>query len=221
MGYRNYLGSMPKREYNKIKSLTEQEVYDFYELKSEFPGEKPYKGVYQFGPKLHELGAYVDFEKPKKHIKPFFKNKETQKVWGKEHDFFVVTPEFLKHIIEHYRSKVEKNYRDMILPLFPNHNGLHAPQGSLMREVKTNYSFNESTYEFDFSKITIEEQTAIFNIIQHVKGFALEWMHLTPFNLENGDSITTSWKYEYNILELVRIYKHFDWKRNVMIYYGY
>ena len=49
----------------------------------------------------------------------------------------------------------------------------------------------------------------------------IEWTRLTPFNLEDGEEITTSWKYEYGIFELVRIYKSFDWKKNVMIYYGY
>lgn len=49
----------------------------------------------------------------------------------------------------------------------------------------------------------------------------MEWLRLTPYNLDEGDEITTSWKYEYSIFELVRIYKTFDWKNNVMIYYGY
>ena len=42
-----------------------------------------------------------------------------------------------------------------------------------------------------------------------------------PFDLTEGDAITTSWKYEYGIFEMIRIYKSFDWKKNVMIYYGY
>ena len=41
--------------------------------------------------------------------------------------------------------------------------------------------------------------------------------HDTPEN----PKLVSSWKYEYEVFELVRIYKTFDWKRNVMIYYGY
>jgi hypothetical protein len=44
---------------------------------------------------------------------------------------------------------------------------------------------------------------------------------MTPYDLNRDDEVTTSWKYEYAIFELVRIYKTFDWKKNVMIYYGY
>lgn len=45
---------------------------------------------------------------------------------------------------------------------------------------------------------------------------------LVPFNLDDGkDEVTSSWKYEYSIFELVRIYKSFDWENNVMIHYGY
>lgn len=58
-------------------------------------------------------------------------------------------------------------------------------------------------------------------MIEHIRSMRTEWTCLTPYNLKNGDNITTSWKYEYAIFELVRIYKSFDWKRNVMIYYGY
>jgi hypothetical protein len=46
-------------------------------------------------------------------------------------------------------------------------------------------------------------------------------LQLTPYNLENGSEVTVSWKYEYTIFELVNIYKNFDWKNKIMIYYGY
>jgi hypothetical protein len=42
-----------------------------------------------------------------------------------------------------------------------------------------------------------------------------------PYNLEKKDNITTSWKYEYSIFELVYIYKKFDWENDLLIYYGY
>ena len=48
-----------------------------------------------------------------------------------------------------------------------------------------------------------------------------EWLDMLPYNLTKGDEITTAWKYEYNVFELVRIYKSFDWKKNVMVFYGY
>jgi hypothetical protein len=38
---------------------------------------------------------------------------------------------------------------------------------------------------------------------------------------ENGDQVTNSWKYEYSLFELVRIYKQFNGKENILVYYGY
>ena len=80
MGYRNYLGSLPKREYNKIKGYTLQGLYEHKgEEWSDDPYDCPgYVGVYDVAYNSHyELGKYVDdFEK--KFFKPVFKNKETQ-----------------------------------------------------------------------------------------------------------------------------------------------
>lgn len=48
-----------------------------------------------------------------------------------------------------------------------------------------------------------------------------EWSSLKPYNLDlNNDVIVDSWKYEYVIFELVRIYKSFDWDNYLLIYYG-
>jgi hypothetical protein len=45
MGYRNYIASIPKKEYNKIKSLTKQEMFDYYNLKPESDGEYRPKNI--------------------------------------------------------------------------------------------------------------------------------------------------------------------------------
>lgn len=224
MGYRNYIGVMPKREYNKIKSLTAQQIYDYYDLKSDFEGEEPYKGVYEFGKELYNFGKYVDFSPPKKSMRPFFKKKETQSRWGDECDFYIVTKEFLAYIIDNYKDRVKKYYNDMLIPFLGKRESIvdcEKPT-EFLNSIKKEYGYKNDKYTFDFSKITDEEQTALFKIIDHVRSMRTEWTVLTLFDLEDGrDEITTSWKYEYGIFELVRIYKSFDWKKNVMIYYGY
>lgn len=221
MGYRTYIASMPKREYNKIKSLTKQEMYDFYNLKSYFEGEEPYKGVSEFGEELYEFGKYTDFEPPKKSMKHFFKKKCLQERY-EENDFYTVTKEFLEYVIEHYKKKISDYYDSMLSPFYNLNNNILTPgsPSEFLKSIKVEYGV-KNKYEFDFSKISYEEQESLFNIIEHVRSMRTEWACLTPYNLENGDAITTSWKYEYTIFELVRIYKSFDWKRNIMIYYGY
>ncbi len=219
MGYRTYIGSMPKRDYNKIKSLTKNELFNFYKDSKDLGEDENdfYIGAYDFGQKLYEFGKYTDFDPPKKSMKSFFKKKEVKDIYNK-HDFYIVTKEFLEYIIESYRKRIKDYYNDMFMPLL-GADGNSVPE--FLRTVKTNYNYPNDTHEFDFSTITVEEQTALFKIIEHVRSFRTEWTYLTPYNLNKGEKVTESWKFEYGIFELVRIYKSFDWKRNVMIYYGY
>ncbi len=219
MGYRTYIASIPKREYNKIKSLTSVELFNFYKDSKDLGDYENdfYIGPYEFGQKLYEFGKYTDFDPPKKSMKPFFKKKELKDRYD-DRDFYVVTKEFLEYIIESYRKRIKDYYNDMFMPLL-GADGNNVPE--FLKTVKTHYNYPNDTHEFDFSNITLEEQTSLFKIIEHVRSFRTEWTYLTPFNLNKGEDVTTSWKFEYGIFELVRIYKTFDWKRNVMIYYGY
>lgn len=212
MGYRNYIGVMPKREYNKIKSLTIDEVYNFYDKSDE---DDKYIGVYDFGVELHEFGKYVDFDPPKCSIKTFFKKKPTELNWNEDGELKVVTKEFLAYIIESYRVRISNYYNEMVKPLL-----ISSDRNGFYDSVKVNYG-SVVNYTFDFSLITKEEQTMIYLMIEHVRSMRIEWSHLTPFELDDKSEICTSYKYEYIIFELVRIYKTFDWKRNVMYYYGY
>jgi len=218
MGYRTYIAEMPKKEYNKIKSMTEEQIVEFYKIEKDDDDGEWYRGVYDYGTELYGFGKYTDFNPPKGSMKPFFKKKEMKDRY-EEYDFWVVTPEFLKYIIESYQSKVTTYYNNMSHPFFGDSNW--GEKGDFLNSVKTEYNGMKINYKFDFSKITDNQQNALFEILDHIRSMRSEWNCLTPFNLEKGNEITTSWKYEYGIFELVRIYKSFDWNKNVMIYYGY
>jgi len=196
MGYRTYIGSLPKEEHEKIKNLTIEEFYTFRGKKLT-PELDDYIGVYDVVTKrLFEFGKYTEFD-DKKFYKPVFLNDETQKEFNAESDFWIVEKDYLKHIIDHYTEKVKSYYNDLI------------------KDVPYD------AREFELPK---EKQ---IQMAAHIQSMAREWGLLgfglidKPFNLDEGDSITTSWKYEYETFELVRIYKTFDWENNIMIYYGY
>lgn len=209
MGYRTYIGSMPKEEYDKVKSLKKEEFYEFHGLKNEDEDDEPHLG--DFSKQLYEFGKYTDFNPPKGSMKRFFES-DCLKERYEDYDIHVVTKEFLSYIIEGYRERVAGYYNDMFNTI---------KDSDFMNSIKPDYKDGDINYKFDFSKIKDEEQTALYKIIEHIRSFRTEWSHLTPYDLERGDCITTSWKYEYGIFELVRIYKSFDWDNNVMIYYGY
>jgi len=224
MGYRTYIGSISKKEYNKIKSLTKQEMYDYYNLKLDEDGSEPYKGVYEFSKELFCFGKYTDFKPPKTSMKPFFTKKELRDKYA-EGNFKIVTPEFLSYLIQNYTNKVQEFYAYMITPLF----GTDDKPCAFLNTIQTDYGVNKNIYTFDFSNITKQEQTALFNMVEHIRSMGKEWGvgtflkgHL-PYDLRDTkrQEITTSWKFEYEIFELVRIYKTFDWKKNVMTYYGW
>jgi hypothetical protein len=211
---------MPKKEYNKIKSMTKVQLYEFYKDSEHMRGEKPedfYIGVYNYGKELYEFGKYVDFEPPKKSMKHFFKKQELKERY-EEYDFYVVTPEFLEYIIESYTKKIQKYYKEMVMPFLGEE---EYKSSEFLKSVQTKYGVESNNYKFDFSKITDAEQTALYKMIEHIRSFSSEWNYLLPYNLKQGEEVSISWKYEYGLFELVRIYKTFDWKKNVMIYYGY
>ncbi len=221
MGYRTYIGVMPKREYNKIKSMTEEQLKEFYDIENEEGENYWYKGVYEYGKEFYCFGKDVDFNPPKKSMKPFFKNKELMRRY-EEGDFHIVTKEFLEYVIETYRKRVADYYNDMMMPFFGKIEDFGENPTSFLNSIKTDYSYRNNNHTFDFSLITQDEQNALFKIIEHVRTMRPEWTHLIPYDLNDGrKEITTSCKYEYGIFELVRIYKSFDWKKNFMIYYGY
>ena len=226
MGYRTYVASMPKRDYNKIKSMTKDQLIEHYKIERlDYEIEEGYigMGVYDFGTALYEFGKYTDFEPPKGSLKTFFKNKELNKYYTDDHDFNIVTPEFLAYIIDSYKKIVEDYYNKMMTPFFGKKVERYDRDNptNFLNSVKVEYNYPNNKYNFDFSLITQEEQNALWEMIDHVRIMRMEWALMKPYDLTNGDEVTTSWKYEYAIFELVRIYKTFDWKKNVMIYYGY
>ena len=189
MGYRNYIGWISKEEYEKIKNFTKEELYKY---KNE-DLEDGHVGVYDNleNKYLYEFGKYCEFG-DKKFYSPFFLNEELQKFYTEEHDFYIVGKEFLAHIIDYYRKKVQSFYKELMDGITNEH--------------------------IVFNEIPPKKATKLF---EHIRSQSMEWIQMCPYKLDEGDEITTSWKYEYTTFELVRIYKTFDWENKILVYYGY
>lgn len=224
MGYRTYLGTIPKREYNKIKSLTKKELHEYYNPDTPYDEEDFHVAIYDITTQLYELGKYYDFKPPKGSTLPFFKKKEMKETY-EHYGVVTVSKEFFAAMINYQAELIKEYLDDYVLPFFTSSTEHRFLSNSPFLEgVKTTMGYDlEYKYEFDFNIITPEQQTAIYKMIQHMRSIHTEWGHKSlPFDLDNDtDKITTSWKYEYAIFELIRIYKSFDWKRDVLVYYGY
>lgn len=209
MGYRNYLGSLSKKEYNKIKSFTIQELFAYKGETFNEDFSEGWVGPYNVVTTVHhELGKYVD-RFPKEYFKPVFKNKATQKHFTGDHDFYIVEKEFVKLLIDNYTEKVREYYKDMLGTFFEG----RVSKSEFMKKKE--------------NPMTEEELGGVYLLIDHVRSMAIEWGvtgfldEMVPYSLNPDRELVSSWKYEYAIFNLVLLYRTFDWKRNIMVYYGY
>lgn len=215
MGYRTYIGSLPKEEHDKIKGMELQEL--FAHMGEEWGDGEDERGYISTGDiaadELYQLGKYVDEFDPSL-FSQVFEKEETQRYFSEEQDFHLVGKEFLEAVIKMYRDKIRENYKNILAPFFDE--GGHAKAPFL--KSRDNPIMNDA------------EISGIYDALHQVKSMAQEWGIATwgqmddgdvPYRLDRGDEITTSWKYEYVMFELVRIYKTFDWENNIMIYHGH
>ena len=115
-----------------------------------------------------------------------------------DEEFQIVDKEFLRMIIEDYRNKIISFYRNDLNSIAT----LETLQSA--DNILANKGFNE-----------------VFNRIRRM---ASEWIDLDPLSLDEPRcdfQVTTSWKYEYSIFNLVNIYRNFDWENNLLIYSGW
>jgi hypothetical protein len=199
MGYRNYISSISRKEYDVIKNFTREELYKYKKEDLE-EGYVSIRDVLDGD--LYELGKYVD-KFPKRVFKSFFVDKATQDYFTKEREgeLYLVGKKFLENVIVTYGLKIQTYYKDLLKDL------LTDEKYPVLKDPK---EYNSES---------------IYKLADHVNRMAAEWgcsafSDKMPYNLKTGDAVTTSWKYEYVQFELVRIYKTFDWKNNVLVYYG-
>lgn len=129
------------------------------------------------------------------HLNMFFTNDEVHTDMNEDYNFMLANKDFLRYAIESYTKKIQTYYKSLLE---------NISYGSVrkMNTVKKKEWFG------------------------HIYGMANEWglgiSKELPYVLDDGEeSITTSWKFEYEVFELVRLYKSFDWENDTLVFYGY
>jgi hypothetical protein len=211
MGYRLYLGKIPKNGMRKYRKATQAELAR--EFREEGDSESEYFSVTSFPhlTELHELGKYVDFSTGKKY-KKFFSFEDP------DSEFIVVDKQFLADIIEDYR----KNTHEM----FVKQNALLT---KIMKGNKTlEVVVEELTHLSKQPEYSNEDAETLMSLRHRLGMLEFEWSivdgHPHMYDLEGKrrtEPMNTSWRYEYAIFNLIYIYKTFDFKKNYMVYYGY
>lgn len=211
MGYRHYLYKIDKKIVKDIQGKTFDELWDKYTSEE----EKAFQEMMMEKYGKEEKHLDIDFFKQEQIFefgklywddtaeriyatgKPLFENKEIQEYFA-DYQPYIVTKEALKIAIEIYEQKIINYYK-----------GLFEKDEKLC----------EPFFRIPFDKIdkSIQEKC-----VEHCRNQLSEWLRGFAINKsEKDEKLTNSWQYEYEIFELLRLYKTFDFKKYDLLFYGW
>ena len=219
MGYRTYLGIIKKTQLEDLLSCkTCGDLCDVYKKYNwDYSCEEEdgnawwyfpvygldYRAKFEFG-KYASLGDEFDNE-----LHEIFPEDHPLHSKFEEHDFWYGDEKLFLAAIENYRHKVRDYFED------------------LLKESPKEDSWESYEYRIlsDKEKANWRNQRILTEIADKAREWGdekcLQWK-LFPYNLnKENDHIVESWLYEYEVFELVRLYKTFDQETEALIYYGF
>lgn len=208
MGYRHYFYTADIDEIEKIKNMSYLDLESYAESKGileitdygdgEIEKYLPFKNlcnqkeVFEFGKLYYEDTDTQIYGTGN----PLFENIETQKYF-EDYNPYVVGKDGLLKAINIYNEKIKEYYKQ----LFDDGAVQILPFGiEISRDdIKTNDKIHK-----------------------HIKDMMTEWFHDWVLNLdENRQVVTSSWKYEYSIFNLVFLLKTINWEKQTLLFYGW
>lgn len=203
MGYRNYIGTFDNVKHNAIKDMTLAELKKWYTTATgkTVDGEyDPSIRPYDIANKRYELGKYCELEFLTPEETRVFTHDECEQYFNEEDELKIIGKKGFEAIIEDYRQKISKHFNDLV--------------AQIDRE--------EPADEIDIKLGLVP------SIDKHIKDKAKEWgencdkYKLFPYNLSlQSENVVGSWKYEYAIFDLVRLYKSIDWENEQVLIMGW
>lgn len=203
MGYRYYFYKVENELLNNISNMSKEEFFNWgmsvdlveEDLVEETAEKEFYLPLYKIGETFFELGShYNNVEEIQKMGKSFFEDQKLIKKY-KHNQPYIVGKEAVLRVIEFQKQLIIKLYEDML------------------------FKSDEERLE-DLDTRTKEQMYK-----GHLIDMYSEWkneFNISAINLnENTPKITTSWKYEYSIFELVRLYKTTDWNKYGLLFMGW
>lgn len=191
MGYRHYFFEVDKKDVEKVKDKTIKELIEI---------AKEYEA------KVEEDEDWFHFNDDKfmnkKEIYEFGKlywDNTAERIYSKGKPLFTI--------------KETQDYLDDYMPYVMCSDGM-LEAITIYREKVINY----------YKNLLKEDTPEVLNerLARHVDDMLIEWERLHPvdLNLEH-ERISNSWLYEYQIFELVRLYKTIDWENKCLLFYGW
>ena len=205
MSYRTHLHKIKKSYGDSIKDLTYPELVKKYGHDIEDVDDK-WIGRWNLFPKTSfELGHFVH-DKIEKDLKPFFTQEDTKEYFSGESPIWLIDKDVLAIIIEAYREQTYNIYSE------------------INSKLKYMYDRIKSGKVIDIEEL--DKQGGYFTIDEmliHMDSKASIWgaKYITPYNLkEEPDKLTNTNKFEYDIFDLVKIYREFNEDEHYLLISG-
>jgi hypothetical protein len=190
MGYRHYFFEVDKKDVDKVKDKTYEELVEIakeYGVKIEeddyfnFNNDKfmNKKEIFEFGKLYWDDTAARIYSKGV----PLFKKEEVQEYF-EDYTPYVMGSDGMLEAINIYKNKIISYYKDLLQ----------------------------------------EDDPEILNksFMSHIDDMLMWWERLRAINTDlQYECITSSWLYEHQIFELVRLYKSIDWENKCLLFYGW
>lgn len=191
MGYRHYFFEVDKKDVEKVKDKTIKELMEIAK---------------EYGAEIEEDENWFYFNDDKfmnkKEIHEFGKlywDNTAERIYSKGKPLFTI--------------KETQDYLDDYMPYVMGSDGM-LEAITIYREKVINY----------YKNLLKEDTPEVLNerLAKHVDDMLIEWERFCPvdLNLEH-EHISNSWLYEYQIFELVRLYKTIDWGNKCLLFYGW
>lgn len=197
MGYRHYFYKLPKAELEEIKNCkSNAELCDWAKNRGygleDYEDDEPYVPIYQIGKEVCGFGKHVDWA--------FDMQSKNESIFGTEnlsesyshYAPVICTEDDFLLVIEYYKQKIVEYYKSLF----------------------------ETDHEEKVLGITLEQKWK-----NHISNQLNEWNNdfgLCPLDTDRSrPNINRSWLYEYEIFELVRVYKTFNFENDALILLGW
>lgn len=247
MGYNIYLCYETNERLEKLKKISNHaELHNFLFNNKEYDKDDCYISLHDYNfKKLYDFGKYIEWTE-KLNKENIFENEEFNKYVSNESDFFIINKNGLEYIIEDYHKDMEKYYLQKwalssFLEILINKDKTQTQRWVNACDVIYNdKEYNKFKFDLDLNH-TLEElfkennenyKNIIDKSIKYLSNNISSYFRISleeyqrknnPFYNLNEDqkfSITNSWNKDKVILELVHIYKTFDFQNNKLIIYG-
>ena len=207
MGYRHYFYLVEKEEVEKVRRMNYDELFDYAKNKKCAAEDEDGKWIdfidknFMNKKEIFEFGKlYYDNTAERIYSTgiPLFENKETQDEFS-DYVPYIVGKSGLEMAIQIYKEKILKYFKSLV----------------------TKECASRGIVEFTVKP----EDLKVAEVCQEIEGKISRWSNFfgcCPINMnESSESITNSWLFEYNIFELVRLYKSIDWDKYDILFYGW